>query len=369
MVKTVAVAFGGKSCEHEISILTGAFVLNLLDPTYYRAVPLYFGLDGKAYSSPDMRDLDAFKTGKTFPRALVEDGVLYEFKPEKGRLKKGIKLDVMINCCHGGWGEGGGVSAFAEYNGVPLASPDIAPSAVFLDKTLTKLTACALKIPTVEYMKIGEAEYEKRGAFFLKGIAARLSYPVVVKPARLGSSIGISAAKNEEELKIALGAAFALDDTVLVEKFLEQKRDVNCAAYRKGGEIFVSEPEEAAHGAGVYSFADKYVKPKPKEKGAPLSAELRGKIRAYTKTLYKRTNLSGVVRMDFLVSGDEVFLGEVNTVPGSLAYYLFCERLTDARAFFGDLIETATKKEEKRIVKTGVLQTVSSGGKRGVVRL
>ena len=152
-----------------------------------------------------------------------------------------------------------------------------------------------------------------------------------------------------------------------MEKFLESKRDVNCAAYQKDGEIFVSEPEEAANGAGVYSFSDKYVKVKEREKFAPLPAELRGKIRAYTRTLYRRSNLTGVVRADYLIAGDEVYLGEINTVPGSLAYYLFCERLSDARAFFSDLIENAVQKQEKRIIKTGVLDTVSTGGKRGSV--
>ena len=130
-------------------------------------------------------------------------------------------------------------------------------------------------------------------------------------------------------------------------------------------DAFVSEADEAANGAGLYSFSDKYIKPKAREKFAPLPAELRGKIRAYTRTLYRRSNLTGVVRMDYLVCDDEVYLGEVNTVPGSLAYYLFCERLSDARTFFTDLIENAVLKQEKRIIQTGVLDTVSTGGKRG----
>jgi D-alanine-D-alanine ligase len=131
------------------------------------------------------------------------------------------------------------------------------------------------------------------------------------------------------------------------------------------GEICVSEAEYA-FGDGVYSFEEKYIKRQSdgriggKDGGRyVLNGELRDKIRAYTKTVYKRMNLNGVVRMDFLVSGKEVYLCEVNTVPGSLAYYLFCERISDARVFFSDLIEEAIlNKAEKKLLATGILKRV-----------
>jgi D-alanine-D-alanine ligase len=135
------------------------------------------------------------------------------------------------------------------------------------------------------------------------------------------------------------------------------------------GEIYVSEPE-TAFGAGIYSFEEKYVKrnadgaaPPLCEKGGDrvaLNGELREKIRAYTKTVYKRMNMQGVVRLDFLVSEGKAYLCEVNTVPGSLAYYLFCERISDTKAFFSDLIEDAVRRgaEEKTLLQTGILRTV-----------
>ena len=189
---------------------------------------------------------------------------------------------------------------------------------------------------------------------------------MIVKPAHLGSSIGIAVAENEEELKAAIDAGFELDERLVIEKFLHGKRDINCAAYKMNGEIVVSEVEEAASGTGVYTFGEKYLK-KPQE-GAGKSGErkmlygkLREKIRAYTKTVYKRMNLRGVVRIDFLVQGEEVYLSEVNTVPGSLAYYLFCERMCDARAFFCDLLDDAIASfagEKKKILSTGILSTL-----------
>jgi len=177
-------------------------------------------------------------------------------------------------------------------------------------------------------------------------------------------------AYNEEEIKQSLEVAFELDERVVVEKFLKGKKDINCAAYSLGGEIFVSEPEEAASGEGIYSFADKYLKDgdgggknagkMQNTKGrVEVKGELRERIRMYTKTLYKRMSMYGVVRMDYLLSGDKVYLGEVNTVPGSLAYYLFCDRISEARTFFGALLEDAlarAKAGEKRIIRTGILE-------------
>lgn len=377
-MRKVAVVFGGRSCENEISVLTGVFVLNVLDREKYQLFPIYIHTDGGMYTSPKMISLEFFrdKRGVKFQRIFFDMGTVYALNAQKGKTKPLFKPDVILNCCHGGLGEGGGVSALAEWNDIPLASPDIPASAVFMDKCLTKVVMRGLDIPTVDYIRVNEADYQKRGAFLLKRIESRLKYPVVIKPAHLGSSIGIAVAKNEEDVKRAINAAFQLDDRILIEKYLQDKKDVNCAAYELRGEIIVSEPE-TAFGEGIYSFEEKYVKrtsdgvrakgemvTNNKKEGGRyvLSKDLREKIRAYTRTVYKRMNLKGVVRMDYLVSEGKPYLCEVNTVPGSLAYYLFCERMVDARTFFGDLIEEAVRKEgggKKKILSTGILKSVS----------
>ena len=377
-MRKVAVFFGGKSCENEISVLTGVFVARLLQGDRYDVLPVYIHTDGRAYTSPKMRDLNVFKTRRTddFLRLVFMDGVAYSFACEKKKLKRIARIDAAINCCHGGLGEGGGVSALCEWNGVPLASPDLTASGVFMDKYLTKVVMKGLGIPVLEYIRVNERDYEKRGAFLLKTIETRLKFPVVIKPAHLGSSIGIMLAKNEDEAKTAIESAFHLDDRVIIERYLENKRDVNCAAYMLEGEIVVSEPEEA-FGEGIYSFEEKYVKRQTdggnrrggrstKDGGRyALSKEIRDKIRAYTKTVYKRMDLRGAVRLDFLIADGEIYLCEVNTVPGSLAYYLFCERVTDARDFFSDLIEEAVRGvgQGKKILSTGILQNVQWQGK------
>lgn len=373
-MRNVAVFFGGKSCENEISVLTGVFVLNLLDREKYVPLPVYIHTDGTMYTSKKMTDLDVFRKNKyeNFQKIFFDGATVYEMKEKKGKIKRLLNVDVALNCCHGGLGEGGGVSAMMEWCGVPFASPDLTGSGVFMDKGMTKLVMRALNIPTLEYIRVNERDYEKRGAFLLKTIDARLKYPVVIKPAHLGSSIGIAVAKNDLEAKRAIEDAFALDNRVIIERYLEEKQDVNCAAYILNGEICVSEPE-AAFGNGLYTFEEKYVK-RQSDRGvlaggkmqneggrALLSGELREKIRSYTKTIYKRMNLQGVVRMDYLISEGKAYLCEVNTVPGSLAYYLFCERIVDARRFFSDLIEEAMSSAEKgkRVLATGILKSVS----------
>ena len=369
-MRKVAVFFGGKSCENEISVLTGVFVLSLIDREKFSVFPVYIHTDGGAYTSPKMADLNVFREKKysSFERIFFDGGVAYAFNGGK-KVKRLAKIDVAINCCHGGLGEGGGVSALCEWNGIPLASPDLTSSGAFMDKCTTKLIARALNVPTVDSIRVNEKDYEKRGAFLLKSMERRLKYPVVVKPAHLGSSIGITVAKTEEETKKALETAFRLDTRALIEKYLPEKQDVNCGAYEIDGEIFVSEPEYA-FGEGIYSFEDKYVKRKSDtERAIPLkeggrvamNGELRDKIRAYTKTVYKRMNLKGAVRMDFLVSDGKAYLCEVNTVPGSLAYYLFCERMIDAKNFISALLEDAVRRgaeEKKEVLSTGILKSV-----------
>ena len=372
-MRRVAVVFGGRSCENEISVLTGVFAARLLAETY-EVLPVYIHTNGRAYSSPKMTDLQIFKDKgyDKCDRVFFDDGELFAFASNKRKIKSLGRIDAAINCCHGGLGEGGGVAAYMEQNGIPLASPDLTSSGVFMDKYLTKVVMKGLGIPVLEYIRVNEKDYEKRGAFLLKTIEPRLKFPVVIKPAHLGSSIGITVARNEEEAKIGIESAFAIDDRVVIEKYLETKRDVNCAAYSLGGEIFVSEPEQS-FGEGIYSFEEKYVKrkadvPRQTQKDGDRYAftdEMRDKIRAYTKTVYKRMDLRGVVRFDFLVTDDQAYLCEVNTVPGSLAYYLFCERLTDAKRFFADLIEEAIRAQSqpKKILTTGILHTVRFQGK------
>lgn len=363
-MRKVVVLFGGTSCEREISILTGVLAMNLMDRERFDPVPVYFHSDGRAYSSPQMTSVDFFKNLEICKCSEVVflHGELYKLK--KGKLKAFVKPAVALNCCHGGWGEGGGVAGLMQQNDIPFASPGLAQSGIFLDKSLTKLVLRGLGIPVLDYMRVTDTDYKKRGKFLLKNIEGRFGFPVVVKPASLGSSIGITLAGTEEEVAMALETAFLLDDLVVIERYLDGKLDVNCAVCKKNGEVFVSEPEIASKGDGIYSFEAKYLtrngllNGKSKGHVRELDDRVIEKIKTYSKTVYKKTGMRGVVRMDYLVADKEMYLSEVNTVPGSLAYYLFCERLTDGKNFLTDLLLEAiakSKEPPKLCPNTGVL--------------
>lgn len=365
-MKKVAVVFGGDACEREISIITGTFVSNLLRGGKYDVVPVYIDEYGRAFTASSFFEIGHFKKKdflKDAESIFLNGGTVYAMNSKMKRLKKIDGIDVALNCCHGGLGEGGGVSAWLKGQGIPFASPSVAPSAICMDKALTKLFAKALSIPTVDGIRVRECDYRKRGEFLLKNMSRRLKFPVIIKPAHLGSSIGIKVAHDEEGAKEALDAAFALDDCVVIEKFLIGKKDVNCAAYSLKDEVYVSEAEEAFSSYdSVYGFEQKYLKKEQKSGGRVLlSGVLRQKIRSYTKTLYKKLDLCGVVRMDYLVQGDKVYLSEINTVPGSLAYYLFCDRVSEAKLFFESLIDDALEKAEgakKCVLTTGILDGI-----------
>lgn len=366
MLKKIAVLFGGGACEREISVITGTLASNLLQGEY-EVLPVYFDEEWRAYTSLFFFQVEFFRKGnflKGAKRIAFDGGGVYELYAGGKKRKLLCRLDGALNCCHGGLGEGGGVSALMALNAIPLASPSIAPSSVCMDKALTKLVAKALSIPVVDGLRVREEDYQKRGEFLLKNIERRLKFPVIIKPVHLGSSIGIAVAKDAEEIRRGLETAFAMDDCVVIEKFLLGKKDVNCAAYALKGEVYVSEAEEAFSSYdGVYGFEQKYIRKEQKDGGRSLlTGTLRQKIRGYTRTIYKRLNMSGVVRVDYLVQGEKVYLSEVNTVPGSLAYYLFCDRISEAKSFFAALVEDAILRssgEKKRLVTTGVLETIS----------
>ncbi len=365
--KTVGVFFGGISSEHEISVITGMYAVNLLRTAGYRAVPVYLPREGGMATSQSMRGVEDFKQPlreKSTPVALEGKNIVRTGK----RRKVLYSLDCALNCCHGGMGEDGTLSALFVWNGIPNASPDTPVSAIFMNKEYSQIAAAGLGIPIARSFAVSEEEWRKNGT----GVLARaeeFGYPVIVKPSRLGSSIGVTVAEDEARLKEAFELAFELDRGALVEEYFADKRDVNCAACRIGGEVSVSPCEEVFSAEKILTFAEKYEgspAARPSAFPADLPEDTALKIREYTKTIYERFHVRGVVRADFLVAGDKAYFNELNTVPGSLAGYLFGGSLTAVRAFVCSLVEECLTRPErpKQTVQTGILNAdIFSGGK------
>ncbi len=346
IVKKIAIFFGGDSNEHEISVITGMFAVNLLKEKY-QVLPVFLPREGgmwltSAYRVEEYQKLDK----KKYLPVFLGDGGLYDCK----RRKKRHRIDVALNCCHGGFGEDGTLSALLAWYQIPCASPTTLPSSVFMNKHTAKIVARGLNVSVLPSLTL----YEKTWREELS--RQTVLYPVVVKPCMLGSSIGVQVAKNEEELFSALELGFTLDESVLVELYLEGKRDINCAAYRKEGKVILSQLEEVFSGEEILTFAEKYEGTEQRtERPARVSEDERKQIEEAVTRLYENFNLQGVVRADFLLANGRVYFNELNTVPGSLACYLFENSLTGVREFFVSLVEEAKPVPKKARVVTGVL--------------
>lgn len=354
MSENIAVFFGGVSGENEISVITGTMVCNVLKKGGKSVLPVYISQSGEFYVGEKLADIKGFSAG-AIPRArraAFAKGGIIELSP-RGKSKKFIPVSCAVNCCHGGWGEGGGISGLCLSMSVPLASAGVAESAVFLDKYLTKIMLRGLGVDTVEYV-------------YLKDISEATiikTFPVMVKPATLGSSIGVVKASNAEELSAALSAAFMLDGAVLAERFVENRREINCAACYCGGEVIVS-PLEEVFGGDILSYDDKYSGGGRRTFPANVPENIAEKIRGITKMVYSFLCMRGIIRIDYILEGDKVWLSEINTVPGSLSHYLLSDGFDGFYKLLAALIEQAKKdfdkNSSKMLVNTGIINNFTS---------
>ncbi len=353
-MKRVAVFFGGISNEHEISVLTGMMAAGLLRGAGYEVLPVFLPLEGgMTLAAGAERPEDV--TGGRYPAVTLSGSSLVRVKGFKRRKK----FDVALNCCHGGMGEDGTLAALLAWNGVPSASPSMELAAAFMDKSLAKIAAKGLGLPVLPSVRVREGEdgVEK---------AREVGYPLVVKPCRLGSSIGITLCKDVRELKVALALAFRLDDAALLEPCLEGRRDLNCAAYRRGGEIVLSPVEEVLSSSDILTFGEKYESTERRSIiPADIPEDAARDIREYLTKICEAFDLKGVVRADFFYADGKVYFNELNTVPGSLAFYLFGDTLTDARELLVSLVENAALPPRKPPLTTGLLARGRFAGAKG----
>lgn len=365
-MKTIAVFFGGDSNEREISVITGMMVVNLLRSTDNRVLPVYLPNGGGMTLAEKAKNVEDFiSPDKKYEKVALLNGALVSLKHPRRKL---AAIDCALNCCHGGMGEDGTLSALLAWNKIPSASPDMTLSSVFIDKTIAKCVLRGMGIPVLPSFAVNETEWSDRESVFEK--VREFGYPVIVKPSKLGSSIGITVVREEESLSAALELAFALDDCALIEQYLPDRRDLNCAAYRLNGEIVLSSIEEVFSHSDILSFRDKYEGDAHLSQiPAEISPEIKERIGQILTEIYSAFRANGVVRADFLLSGSDVYFNELNTVPGSLAYYLFSESMTKARAFLLQLISEAKITAQKPPVATGILSRTDFGGaKRGKLR-
>lgn len=353
-----AVVFGGISNEHEVSVITGTMACNVLKKAGKSVLPVYINRLGEMTAGEEGADISIYRQGSSvrLNGACVCGGGMVLFD-KKGRPKRKVNVGCALNCCHGGLGEGGGIAgAFLSCN-IPFASAGLFGSAAFMDKFYTKLILQGLGVNVAKY------GYSRDTAGAIAA-AEELGYPVIVKPVKLGSSVGVAKAENEEELLSALETAFLLDDGVLIEEYISPRREVNCAAYFADGQVITSPCEEVFTHGDVLSYDDKYREGGGRKCPAELPDGMAEFIRGETARVYSALNMRGIVRFDYIIRGEDALVSEINTVPGSLSQYL----LSGSYASFAEVLEQvaeqaradAAELNKKLVIETGILNNLNT---------
>ena len=333
----VGVLFGGVSVEHEVSIISALQAIKNMDLNKYEIIPIYIDKKGVWHTGEILKDINIYKDMdelKRFTNECILVNKENKFYLQTTGLFKRYKyeIDIIFPIVHGTNVEDGKLQGYLETINVPYVGSDVLASALGQDKVAQKAIYEVNKLPILPYIWFYDYEYNNDSEEYLKKIN-QLGYPVIVKPANLGSSIGIAVAKNEDELQKAIKDAINYDKKILVEKCLTDLKEVNISVLGNYQSIDTSLIEEVNNSHHILTFDDKYLNGN-KTKGmsgssrkipADISKKMQEEIVDIAKKAFLALGNSGVVRIDFLIDNEikKVYINEINTCPGSLSFYLW----------------------------------------------
>lgn len=362
-MKTIGVFFGSRSPEHDVSILTGQLIISGLKKCGYNVIPVYIDKKGKWYSDARLSSIKFFTQNQTDLDKKLE-AFNIDFNKSSGKivkqsgfLKSNAVFDIAFPAFHGQNGEDGTFQGLCEMLNVPYVGCDVASSALTMDKVLTKMLYKANNIPTVDFIYFNLNEWRINKKNVLEKIKS-LGLPVIIKPARLGSSIGISKAKNQKELEFGIEVALHFDEKVIVEKAIENLMDVTCCVI--GNEDPVpSLLQESVFESGFFSYEEKYLKGGGAQTGnatqsiiipARLDKKIAKEIQDAAVSSYKVIGCSGIARVDFLYDKKtkKWYANEVNTLPGTLYHHLWKKSGVPFEELLKKLISFAEEKYQKK---------------------
>jgi len=339
-MKKLCVIFGGNSSEHDISIITGLQLCRNIEMKY-DVEKIYLGLDNKFYLATKLTELKSFqdKENLNLKQVYFLNGAIYK----SGILNSKVcDVDCVINCCHGGVGECGDLAGFFEVLGIKYASANSLSSKIAMDKSLAKFIL-KNSVPTIKGVKVTKHNFEKKVEF----IRNEFSDKLIVKPNSLGSSIGVKCC-NKEDFVNQIEAIFELQDDALVEERVVDIKEYNQACLKTEKGLVLSAIEQVKTMSDFLTFEDKYQSGKIKGNDriipAQISPEIEDEIINYTSKIYKKLNLNGVVRIDYIFDqkNKKLYFNEVNTIPGSLAFYLYEPIGIDYITLVEQLVENAS---------------------------
>ena len=382
--------FGGKSVEHEVSVITGIQALLAMDTDKYDVIPVYMTKNNEMYIGDSIGDIEAYKD---IPALLAksqrvimmnEDGkvVLMPYPIKKFGKTKEIEIDIVFPAVHGTNVEDGTLQGFLKTLGVPFVGCDVTASAIGMDKFIMKAVLKEYDVPVLDSATYTLSDYQEMDAL-LDRAEKKFGYPVIVKPVNLGSSVGISVAKDRAELSRAVDDAFRYATKILIEHAITNLREINCSVLGDENEAEASECEEPLHSDEILSYEDKYVS-NAKGSGskgmasvsrkipAELTPEKREEVRSLAVKSFKALGCNGVARIDFMIDEDtgKLYFNEINTIPGSLSFYLWEPLGVPYKELLNRMIKLALKRArtEEDITfsfDTNILNSASLGGSKG----
>lgn len=388
----VGVFFGGKSVEHEVSVISALQACRSLDKNKYEIIPIYITKDTEFYIGENIGKIEAYRnipallkeSSRVLPVGASGTVELQYYPMKKFGSNVAAVIDVALPVVHGTNVEDGTLQGYLQTLGIPYAGCDVLSSAVGMDKYVMKTVFADNGIPVLPGTVINIKEFTREQAAVLERIESRTHYPVIVKPLNLGSSVGIRKAKDRDALIDALEYAFTFAIKVLVEDAITELKEINCSVLGDYESAEASECEEPVANDEILSYQDKYVggtKSGGGKRGmaslkrkipADITPEQREEVRTMAVKAFRALGCGGVARIDFMLdkSTNKIYLNEINTIPGSLAFYLWEAVGVHYSELLDRMIELAFKRqrENKSIsfsFDTNILENASFGGSKG----
>ncbi len=389
----IALLFGGKSVEHEVSVISGIQAYLSLNREKYDIIPVYLSKSNEMYIGDDIGKIESYRDIKGLisrsHRVIMvnwDDRVkLVSFPVKKFGKNPEFEIDLVLPVVHGTNVEDGALQGYFKTLGLPFAGCDVTASAVGMDKYIMKMILKEAGVPVLDAGVYTLSDYEDMDLLIRK-IEERFGYPVIVKPVNLGSSVGIGIAGDPSSLANALDDAFKYASRVLVERAITNLREINCSVLGDENEAEASECEEPLHSEEILSYSDKYERSAKSgaSKGmagvsrkipADIPEEMREEIRSLAVKAFKALGCSGVSRIDFMIDADsgKLYFNEINTIPGSLAFYLWEPLGVEYSVLLDRVIDLALKRARLQndltfTFDTNILDSASFGGNKIAVK-
>ena len=388
----LAVFFGGKTVEHEVSVISALQAVNSLDQAKYDLTPVYITKAGDFYTGPDVgrieeyRDIPGLLSKSRRVMPLTDGGrhYLMYYPPKKLGSPFYAEIDLAFPIVHGTNVEDGALQGFFKSLSIPFVGGDVTASAVCMDKYVTKAVLKDNGVPVLDCRRIYVKDYFKEPEAYLDRMEAAFAYPMIVKPINLGSSVGIKKAFDRSGLREAFEYAFQFTDMTLIEEAVTNLREINCAVLGDQESSEASECEEPINSDVILSYEDKYISggKKSGSKGmsgakrklpAEISPETRETIREMAQATFRALGCNGVARIDFLMNAEsgQIWVNEINPIPGSLSFYLWEPLGLSYPRLLDRLIELALKRERENAdisfsFETNLLADFTSSGAKGL---